>query len=257
MLADSEDVYWSIRTCVERLAPGARLLEVGAGLGYLTYSLRKAGYDAIGMDISRAAVENANANYGPYFQAADLAEWSLQKVGEFDMVLMTELIEHLPDPLRFLRMASSLLRPGGRLIVTTPNRSYYPKWMLWETDPPPVHLWWFSENSMEVFARELGMGIEFVDFSPYHREHPVKTVARIIMPGQPTQGAKLDEKNRPLSREAIYQAELKRRPGFYPLRKFQRSTIRRFQSLMAWLNPPLTLRKSQTLCAELIKPILL
>ena len=253
-LANSEDVYWSIRSCVQALKPGARILEIGSGLGYMTYSLLRAGYDVTGMDISKVAVTNANARYGPHFQEADLAEWSVQKAGEFDMVIMAELIEHIPEPLGFLKMAANLLRPGGRLLVTTPNKSYYPKWMLWESDPPPVHLWWFSETSMKVFAKELALGLKFVDFTPRNHEHPSKPTARIIMPNLPTQGAKLDEQNRPLSSEAIHRSTVTLRPSYYILRKFQRSTIRRFQSLWEWISPTLPGRLSETLCAELIKP---
>ncbi|MBI3131422.1 MAG: class I SAM-dependent methyltransferase [Acidobacteria bacterium] len=254
LLADSEDVYWSIRACVEQLEPGARILEVGSGLGYMTYALLKAGYNVTGMDISKVAVENAKARYGPHYQEADLAEWSVQKAGEFDMVLMAELIEHIPDPLAFLRMAAKLLRPGGRLVVTTPNKSHYPKWMLWESDPPPVHLWWFSEASMKVFARELGLGIAFVDFTPFNRDHGAQPLARIHMPGLPTQGAKLDEQNRPLAPEALLRAERARRPRLYPLRKFQRSAVRRFQSLREWIRPTPPGRSSASLCAVLTKP---
>lgn len=254
LLADAEDVYWSMRSCVKQMKPGAKILEVGSGLGYMTYALLKAGYDATGMDISKVAVENAKALYGPHYQNADLAEWSIQKTGQFDMVLMAELIEHVPDPLSFLRMGAKLLRPGGRLVVTTPNKSYYPKWMLWESDPPPVHLWWFSEGSMDVFAKELALGLEFVDFTPFNRDHPSRPFARIIMPGLPTQGAKLDEENRPLSPKALHQSELKRRPPFYPLRKFQRSTVRRFQSLREWVHPTPPGRLSPALCAVFLKP---
>jgi 2-polyprenyl-3-methyl-5-hydroxy-6-metoxy-1,4-benzoquinol methylase len=252
-LSDSEDVYWSIRCCVKQLKPGARILEIGSGLGYMTYALLKGGYDVVGIDISKTAVENASVRYGPHFQEADLAEWSVQKAGEFDMVIMAELIEHIPEPLMFLRMATKLLRPGGRLVVTTPNKSYYPKWMLWESDTPPVHLWWFSETSMKLFAKELGLTIEFVDFTPFNREHPTKPIARIIMPDLPTQGAKLDEWNRPLSPEAVRRVSYTLRPPFYVLRKLQRSTIRRFQSLKEWIHPTRPGRLSRALCAVLLK----
>jgi 2-polyprenyl-3-methyl-5-hydroxy-6-metoxy-1,4-benzoquinol methylase len=253
-LAESEDVYWAMRSCVEGLKPGARILEVGSGLGYMTYALLKAGHDVTGMDVSKVAVDNATARYGPHYQEADLAVWSVEKAGQFDMVLMAELIEHLPDPLTFMRMAAQLLRPGGRLVVTTPNKSHYPAWMLWESDPPPVHLWWFSETSMRRFAQQLGLGIDFVDFTPFNRDHPVPALPRIIMPDQPTQGAKLDEQNRPLPAEALQRAERSRRPRFYPLRKIQRSALRRVHALRNRFLPPAPGRLSASLCAVLIKP---
>ena len=44
----------------------------------MTFALRKAGFDAIGIDISHVAVENATARFGPFYQQADMKDWSLR-----------------------------------------------------------------------------------------------------------------------------------------------------------------------------------
>lgn len=251
-LARTEDVYWAIRACVEQVGPGARILEVGSGLGYMTYALGKSGYDVTGMDISKVAVDSATARYGPHYQEADLADWSIQKAGEFEMVIMAELLEHVPDPIAFLQMAAKLLRPGGRLVITTPNKSCSPPWMLWETEAPPVHLWWFSETSMQLLAEKLGLGIDFVDFTPFNREH-TETPTRIIGPNQPTFGALLDEHNQPLSREALRQAERKRRPSFYRIRKWKRSWASHLRALLKCFRPPTPKHQRGILCAVMTK----
>ena len=77
-LAESEDVYWSIRESLSGLLPAFKILEIGSGLGYMTFALRKAGFDAIGIDISHVAVENATARFGPFYQQADMKDWSLR-----------------------------------------------------------------------------------------------------------------------------------------------------------------------------------
>lgn len=75
-----------------------KILEIGSGLGYMTFALRKAGFDAIGIDISHVAVENATARFGPFYQQADMKDWSLQYAQTYDIVLMAELIEHVTEP---------------------------------------------------------------------------------------------------------------------------------------------------------------
>jgi 2-polyprenyl-3-methyl-5-hydroxy-6-metoxy-1,4-benzoquinol methylase len=252
LLAGSEDVYWAIRACVERAGRGARILEVGSGLGYLTYALRKAGYDALGMDVSKVAVENALERYGAFYQEADLEDWSVRQAGSYDLVIMTELIEHLTDPLQFLGLAAKLLKPGGRIVLTTPNKSYYPDGAFWETDAPPVHLWWFSERSIEALARRLGLAAEFLDFAPFNREHGVPET-RIANPGRPSYGALLDESRRPLPPAVLKRMEHERRPALYRLLRLRRSLARRLGALRRQLGMQAISSRRGALCAILTR----
>ena len=58
-LAAQEAAYWFIRSELDSLPPAARILEIGSGLGYLTYSIHAAGYNITGIDISNDAVTRA------------------------------------------------------------------------------------------------------------------------------------------------------------------------------------------------------
>lgn len=170
-LASQEDVYWSIQQSVQGLAAGRtklRILEVGSGFGYLTYALRKAGHDCSGIDISSRAVAKANKDFGPFYQVCDLMDYHDAVGTGFDVVVATELIEHVSDPKALVERASSLLRPGGALVLTTPNKDLYSDRMAWHTDLAPVHLWWFSKTSMRKLAWSLGMDVKFVDFSAFY-----------------------------------------------------------------------------------------
>jgi SAM-dependent methyltransferase len=162
-LAEREASYRAIARVLETLpASGRRVLEVGSGLGYLTYALRKRGYDAVGLDLSSSAVAGAVERFGPWFECTTLEERARRSAERFDVIVMTELIEHVTDPLAVLRDARALLAPGGRIVVTTPNRSAYPDAAVWRTEHPPVHLVWFSRAGLERLATRAGLDCDFL-----------------------------------------------------------------------------------------------
>lgn len=174
-LASQEDVYWSISEILRQLdaqqVGKLRILEVGSGLGYLTYALQRAGYDCCGIDISTRAVEVAKRDFGDFYSVMDLMEMPIKGNDAFDLIIATELIEHVTVPKALIEKAQSLLKPDGKLIMTTPNKDLYSERFIWHTDPPPVHLWWFSKTSMRRIAWGLGMSVKFVDFSKFYGFH--------------------------------------------------------------------------------------
>ncbi len=186
-LASAEDVYWAIGKHLEDVPREARILEVGCGLGYLTYAISRRGYRATGMDISRKAIEEASRNYGNMYLCADLIELSSHATCSYDVIIMTEVIEHLPDPVGFIRAAQMLLRKGGYIIVTTPNRSIYHDSVLWQTETPPVHLWWFSEKSLLYMGNRMGFEVCFTAFKEYSTLHPIRRRCELSL-SLPTRG---------------------------------------------------------------------
>lgn len=171
-LASREDAYWAVADSLHRIK-ARNVLEVGCGMGYLTYALSKAGYQARGIDISELAVDAAKERYGDLYTASSVEAFAVQSEARFDAVVMTEVIEHVEDPLGVIAGAMRLLSPGGHLILTTPNRSHFPRGERWATDLPPVHLWWLSETSLRKVAQRLGCSLEFVDFTSYSLRYPL------------------------------------------------------------------------------------
>ncbi len=175
-LAATEDVYWGVAKALSQVVrPGHRLLEVGSGLGYLTHAMRQTGLDAQGVDLSAEAVRSAVSRFGPHFRCGTLQSMS-SEAGSFDCVVATELIEHLEDPQLFVDQAVSLLRPGGSLILTTPNKDIYPSHWAWHTDPAPVHLWWFSRSSLRRMAWASGASVSFIDFAAFYKGRTTKSI---------------------------------------------------------------------------------
>ncbi|MDD5407044.1 MAG: class I SAM-dependent methyltransferase [Sulfurovaceae bacterium] len=174
VLANLENTYWSVRESLRKIfgkdKKDISILEIGSGLGYLTYSLNKAGYSTLGLDLSHEAVEKAKRRYGDFYEAGDLFIVSKDRAGRYDCIIMTEILEHVEDPKSFIQAALFMLKDGGKLIMTTPNKTKSKKGIIWQSDVPPVHLWWFSEKSIHMLAESFGKTCEFIDFAPYTKK---------------------------------------------------------------------------------------
>lgn len=169
-LSRQEETYWAVAQHLrKRRSREGRLkiLEVGCGSGYLTYALAQDGFTVTGVDISSHAIAWALEHYGPHFANITMQELKVQGQ-KYDAIIMTELIEHISDPHAFISEALTLLSFGGELILTTPNKSAHPG-AQWETELPPVHLWWLGEMSMRYLAQSHNCTITFIDFEPYYR----------------------------------------------------------------------------------------
>ena len=183
VLAASENIYWSVKQALESCfgnRKDIRVLELGSGLGYLTYCLNQAGYCAVGMDLSVQAVTKARQLYGDYYLAADIFDLAREDHENYDCIIMTEMIEHVEDPASFLRTALSFLKENGRLILTTFNKDASPPGILWQGDVPPVHLWWFSEKSIRTVFEQMGRKVRFIDSAPYMKKYYQHSAAKSL-----------------------------------------------------------------------------
>ena len=129
-------------------------MEIGSGLGYLTYSLIKSNYNVVGLDISQTVVKQAIETFGDHYICANIYEYAQIDLEAFDIVILTEVIEHVNEPINFMESIKKILKPAGKIIITTPNKSFFPKDIIWASELPPIHCWWFSEEAMNTFQRD-------------------------------------------------------------------------------------------------------
>ena len=174
-LMNSEDCYWGIVKTILDKTSGRRaenlIMEVGCGQGYLTYSLVKAGFNAIGLDISKTAVASARHRYGNYYFCEEAKTFFMKTKERPSLIILSEVIEHLPDPISFISELMDYLQPGGSIIVTTPNKDCCPPGVIWDTDLPPVHLWWFTAKGLEMIGDKLSCRVEFVNLDEFYKEN--------------------------------------------------------------------------------------
>ncbi len=244
-LADSEDVYWSILKHLSSISGRKlKILEVGCGFGYLTYALHKAGFDVLGVDISQVAIENAKKRYGPYYQCIELKDISDEK---FDLVIFTEVLEHIEDAFAFLKEASGLVKRDGSILLTTPNRTPYPEDVLWETEPPPIHLYWFSEKSISLMAQKLRMTASYVDFTEFNLKEfeRIKTIHQPdlrVRNFQPSRNPRLDENGKVIQEPKFLKVEYRQ----YPFKEALKSVM----NSLGLLKPLSELKRKWLYCME-------
>lgn len=127
-----------------------RLLDIGSGAGLFLAAAAQLNWSVVGLELSPAGVEFSKRTLG-----LDVRQGTAESVDSlaetFDVVTMFDVIEHLYNPIAVLRLARSVLRPGGLIVVSTPNFDALSRLALgpdWAILSPLEHLYYFSAASL-------------------------------------------------------------------------------------------------------------
>ena len=133
-----------------------RLLEIGFGAGELLRAAARAGWDVEGSEVSRTAAEHVRKEGLKVF-CGELSEAGYSN-GYFDVVVATELLEHVDDPESLVREVVRILRPGGLFWATTPHVDGVSSRLLgldWTTVSSD-HLHLFSKKGLTSLLKSAG-----------------------------------------------------------------------------------------------------
>jgi len=155
---------------IRSLRNGGRLLEIGCAYGFFLEEARRF-YDVAGIEVADAPVAFCRSR-GLAVINGVAEESVIAQFGMLDVIVLLDVIEHLPDPQNTLALCRLHLNPGGVIVITTGDfgslyaRLAGPKWRLMT---PPQHLWFFTRESIRRLSHSLGLELESCD-------HPWKIV---------------------------------------------------------------------------------
>jgi 2-polyprenyl-3-methyl-5-hydroxy-6-metoxy-1,4-benzoquinol methylase len=138
--------------------PNAKnVLDIGCASGHTLYGLRQWGLEVTGTDISSSACEYASKCYNLNLYNSEFPPDEL--FGYFDVLILSHVVEHLIDPITFLKKASNYVKDGGMFFISTPSidcilfnlfgRNF-------REITPPGHINFFNPKSIKKLLTESG-----------------------------------------------------------------------------------------------------
>lgn len=165
--------YTNRYSTLEELLPSnqRRILDVGSGPGYFLNVGKQRGWQTVGIEPSKQASKHSSS-LGLEIINDFLTKDTAAKLGNFHVVHLSEVLEHLPDPKSMLDTVFGILHTGGLAYITVPNdynpfqlvardvNSINPWWIV-----PPYHINYFNFDSLENLVSSCGFEIVLRDSS--------------------------------------------------------------------------------------------
>ncbi len=142
----------------------ARVLDVGCGSGVLLARMKSLGWEVQGVEVDPGGVTAARAR-GVAVHQGQLTEAKFPD-HHFDAVHSAHVIEHVHDPVALLRECFRILKPGGKLVILTPNTASFGHkhfGSAWLNLDPPRHLILFNQQTLRSAAEQQGFIVERLD----------------------------------------------------------------------------------------------
>jgi SAM-dependent methyltransferase len=155
---------------------GGRLLEIGCAYGFFLDEARHHFSRVAGVDVVASAVKRAREHLGVDARVGRFPDMDFD-AERFDTVCLWDTIEHLPRPDRCLRKIRTLIRPEGRLYLTTGDVASLNarlRGASWRQIHPPSHLHYFSRETIRRLLERCGFSVVgFETAAYYHTLHNV------------------------------------------------------------------------------------
>lgn len=138
---------------------GKRVLDLGCGGGFVVGGMKAVGArEAVGLDINAGSIAYARAHFPKCeFVLGTFGDFADGKLGTFDFVYSSEVIEHVEDVEAYMHFLSEVTKAGAKVFITTPDIScdLVPETVTdWDVFSPPFHIQFFTEATLvHLFGR--------------------------------------------------------------------------------------------------------
>lgn len=162
IISDKDFTYFNITNALKGIidSGGKRILDIGCGVGTLSFYAASYGNSVVGLDISKNAIRIAertkqkiNKNLEINFQARDFKNYNAQN--KFDLIIISEVLEHLEEEQSTLKKIYNMLNKGGIVFITVPSQN------------APL----FKAGLLDIFDREVG----------HLRRYTSKSLSKILL----------------------------------------------------------------------------
>lgn len=126
ILEPSVDMKIIMKRYLEVLPPRTKVLEVGVGNGWVSNTLHRGGKEVSVIDISPPCLKALDPGIHAVYGNIERMDALPYEEKSFDVILLLAVIEHLTEPQKVLQLLHRYLKPGGKIILSTPNINWFP-----------------------------------------------------------------------------------------------------------------------------------
>tara|TARA_B100000795_G_C22771446_1_gene428067 strand:+ start:467 stop:1243 length:777 start_codon:yes stop_codon:yes gene_type:complete len=140
---------------------GKRVMDLGCGGGFVVGNMKTVGArDAVGIDINPSSISYASAKYPKCeFHCGKFDDFSDGKLGKFDFIYSSEVIEHVADIESYMQFLVEITEVGATIFITTPDigSKQVPKDVTaWDVFSPPLHIQFFTQATLSKLFKRFG-----------------------------------------------------------------------------------------------------
>ena len=171
-----QQAYLIDRNWILNFIDSGKVLDVGCSGGQFLSTFDNVKWSKLGVDIEQSDADFAKKNFGINIRVGDLTKLVWEE--KFDLVMMRGVIEHILEPISYLKKCCELVKPGGFLYITaTPMADsfaffvYREKWIMFN---PPEHLHFFTLDILTSLLEKEGF--ELLNFHYQYQETPYANI---------------------------------------------------------------------------------
>jgi 2-polyprenyl-3-methyl-5-hydroxy-6-metoxy-1,4-benzoquinol methylase len=161
---------WEYRVALQDLQENSRILEIGCGDGHFVSQAEDKGFQIEGIDSNEKAVLDAQRS-GLNIHQSPITDILAKGKFQYDCLCAFQVLEHLPNPLKFLTDCIDLLKSNGLLLLSVPNAKSFLKYQYNLLDMPPHHMAQWSVKTFRALEKILPLRLETTRFEPLADYH--------------------------------------------------------------------------------------